>query len=245
MLWRKIGGFNLGDLPVRGCFRSLLQWTPQQMGRSQPREPWQEGHQRKREQDGHICRAGRSSKGQQQDGWQAHGWGQHVAFWRKKKWNIHILWTDTQFRLTDSHKAMNTKMGQQERKTARQGEGRNKALDRFRLFMQKADTWTALSELCSGSYFIHLFNKCLIRAYVVTYAVLDSGDPVANKNPPHPSLSSLNTFWLPGWDLSFLVLPDASLGVFKYRMGSRDRRTREALTKLEEDAPLLLPAKDF
>lgn len=53
---------------------------------------------------------------------------------------MYVLPTDTTFRLFDSYQDMNTKMGQQGRKIARQDKGKNKIMDCFKLFIQKRNT---------------------------------------------------------------------------------------------------------
>lgn len=79
---------------------------------------------------------------------------------------------------------MNTEMGQQERKPARQKEGRNKdwvISDSSRTFKQHF-----LSHVLQVISFTSSTN-CLVCANIVLYAILDAGDPVANKKTPFPT----------------------------------------------------------
>lgn len=62
------------------------------------------------------------------------------GFLNKEQCNMYVLPTDTTFRLFDSYQDMNTKMGQQGRKIARQDKGKNKVMDYFKLFIQKRNT---------------------------------------------------------------------------------------------------------
>lgn len=126
-LWRKIGGFNLRDLSVRGCFRRLccsgllytgtIRWEGASYGDDDKKGIGERGDKMETSAGQEGAPRGSSKM--------AHGWGRHVAFWRKNKWNIHILGTDTQYRRTHT-KPWILKWGNGEEKQQGRGKAETK-----------------------------------------------------------------------------------------------------------------------